>query len=91
MHFCKVLSEGSEARKKADIMARKLLIYMVSVLTLTAVMVFLNKMVLLAVDSVLPVGEATLDFYHTIFSCISAVISIFYGLAVVSATTRNDK
>lgn len=72
-------------------MMKKFTVYIVSVFTLTAVLVVLNKMILLAVSSLLPVNETELSFCNTIIDCISAVISIFYGLTVVSAMDRNDK
>lgn len=72
-------------------MFKKFAVYIVSVFVLTVVLAVLNKMILLAVSSILAVSETALSFWHTVFSCISAVISIFYGLAVVSEMDRNNK
>ena len=84
-------SEKNTVKKDVDIMVKKFVVYIVSVLTMTIVQVALNKMILLAVGSFLSISELTLSFCHAMFSSVLAVISIFYGLAVVLATDRNDK
>lgn len=51
----------------------------------------MNKMILLAVSSFLPVSKLTVRFCHAVFGCIAAVTSIHYDFDMVSLIDENTE